>query len=96
MEPAFVALQLSATNERLRRAQEHLDAAVQAGLAHGSSVGQLERASGNLGEARLCIDEISRRIESEALAAPATRDCPSCGRSMRAEATLCGYCWKRP
>jgi hypothetical protein len=95
MEPAFVALQISATNERLRSAREHLDAAVQEGLARGASVGLIERALGNLAEARQCIDEISRTIDSEALAAPAMRDCPSCGRSGRAEATLCGYCWER-
>lgn len=26
--------------------------------------------------------------------APRMRDCPRCGRSVRAAATLCGYCWE--
>jgi hypothetical protein len=95
METAFVALQISAARDQLRRAEARIDAAIQAGRARGSSVGPLEDASGNLGEARLCIDEISRRIDAEALAAPAMRDCPSCGKSIRADATLCGYCWRR-
>jgi hypothetical protein len=27
--------------------------------------------------------------------APATRECPNCGRPGMRDATLCGYCWKK-
>jgi hypothetical protein len=27
---------------------------------------------------------------------PEKRDCPACGKSIMAAATICGYCWKKP
>lgn len=95
METSLVERQLAAAKEQIRFAQGQLDAAIQAGRAAGSNVDTLDCASGSLREAHRRIDAISRQIDAEIEAAPAMRDCSACGKSIRAQATRCGYCWEQ-
>ena len=93
METSIVGMKLVAAKDHLRLAQGQLDAAIQVGKAAGSSTDSLDSASGELREAALCIDAISADREAEP--PPLMRACPSCDRSIRAQATLCGYCWTK-
>jgi hypothetical protein len=93
MEQSFVEARVLAANERLGLAQEQLELAIQACNAGKSSVDVLNGASNKMREARTCIDEVRAHIEATAEVAPPMRDCPACKKSVRAQATLCGYCW---
>jgi hypothetical protein len=46
--------------------------------------------------AMLALDETDRLLAAPAdTAAPKRRACPFCARQVVANATLCGYCWRR-
>ena len=95
MEQSFVEAKVLAANERLGLAQEQLDLAIQACNAGKSSVDVINGASDKLREARTCIDEVRAHIEATSEVAPQMRDCPGCASRVRAQATLCGYCWTK-
>jgi hypothetical protein len=95
MENSFVETQLKAVNEQLTLAQTQIDAAMEAGLRGEPGTAALDGASGNLKAAKLSIGELSRQMEADTEPPPNLRACPACGRSIRLEATLCGYCWKK-
>jgi hypothetical protein len=95
MENSFVETKLRAANEQLILAQTQIEAAIEAGQKGEPSAAALDGASGSLKAAQLSIGEISRQIEADTEASPNLRACPACGRSIRLEATLCGYCWKK-
>ncbi|WP_104978443.1 hypothetical protein [Sorangium cellulosum] len=84
-----------AASERLGIAQEQLDAAIQAYDASRPDVEAIKGASERLREARLCIEQIQQHIDASAEVVPAKRNCPACGKTIRAQATLCGYCWTK-
>jgi hypothetical protein len=95
METAFVDTKIAAAKERLVRAGEQLGTAIRAGREGGSKVDTLEGAAESLKGAELYIDEIRQQIDADVADLPAMRDCPACGRAIRAAATLCGYCWTK-
>lgn len=95
MEPSIVENNVLAANERLSVAQEQLDAAIQTCDASTSDVAALKGVSERLREARACIDQLRQHIGASAEAVPARRNCTACGKSVRAQATLCGYCWTK-
>jgi hypothetical protein len=95
MENSFVELKLRAASDQLRLAQAGLDAAINADRAGEPNLDAMEGVSGKLSAARLSMDEIGRHLEADVEAAPLMRDCPACGKAIRAQATLCGYCWKK-
>ncbi|WP_437578320.1 hypothetical protein [Sorangium sp. So ce887] len=84
-----------AAHERLSVAQEQLDAAIRTSHASSPDVEAMNGVSERLREARACIDQIQQHIEASAEVVPSTRDCPACGKSIRAQATLCGHCWAK-
>ena len=74
---------------KLREAIAQVEGAMSAALALVQS-----------NECNVAIHELrntfSRLVKLLALGPePAVRDCPSCGRKVMREATLCGYCWSR-
>ena len=88
-------LKLRAASEELRLAQGELDAAILAAGPGALNLATMKSVSGKLSGARLSVDEVGRRLEADIEAAPVMRDCPACGKAIRAQATLCGYCWKK-
>jgi hypothetical protein len=93
MEKSFLAMKVQAAGEQIRLAQDQIDLAIQSGEAGSSSIGAMGSASENLKDARSCLDEMGRHIEIEV--EPPMRACSACGRSIRVQATLCGYCWHK-
>ncbi|WP_437663550.1 hypothetical protein [Sorangium sp. So ce1182] len=91
----MVEKKVLAANERLSVAQAQLDAAIQAHDASRPDVEAMKGVSDKLREARVCIDQIQQHIEATAEAVPSMRGCPACGKSIRAQATLCGHCWTK-
>ncbi|XYI03626.1 hypothetical protein ACMHYB_29210 [Sorangium sp. So ce1128] len=91
----MVEKKVLAANERLSVAQEQLDAAIQACDANRPDIEAMKAASERLREARVCIDNIQQHIEATAEVVPSMRGCPACGKSIRAQATLCGHCWTK-
>ncbi len=55
----------------------------------------LEQAFTTLRDARLHLSDLNELLASEQEESPAERDCPACGKSIRANARMCGYCWRR-
>jgi hypothetical protein len=95
MENSFVDLKLRAASAELRLAQGELDAAILADGAGALKLDAMKSVSGKLSGAQLNMDEIGRHLLADVEAAPQMRDCPACGSAIRAQATLCGYCWKK-
>lgn len=95
METSFVNTRIAAAKEQLVLAGGRLDTAIRAGRDGGSNVDTLESVAGSLKCAVLCIDEIRRQIEVDVADLPRLRDCPACGKIIRAAATRCGYCWTK-
>lgn len=95
MENSFVETKLRAVNAQLTLAQAQIDTAIEAGQRGEPGADALDGAAWNLKAAQFSIGEISRQIEADTEAAPNLRPCPACGRTIRLEATLCGYCWKK-
>ncbi|HTN84650.1 MAG TPA: hypothetical protein VL242_13215 [Sorangium sp.] len=91
----MVEKKVLAASERLDIAQEQLDAAIQAYDANRPDIEAMKEVSERLSEARVCIDKIQQHIEASAEVVPSMRDCPACGKSIRAQATLCGHCWAK-
>lgn len=95
MKALSIEKDVLATSERLSVTQEQLDAAILTYDASCPDVEALKVISERLREARVCIDQIQQHIEASVEVVPSRRDCPACGKSIRAQATLCGYCWTR-
>ncbi|MGK3962818.1 hypothetical protein WMF38_01335 [Sorangium sp. So ce118] len=91
----MVEKKVLAASERLDVAQEQLDAAIQAYDANRPDIEAMKGVSERLREARVCIDKIQQHIEATAEVVPSMRGCPACGKSIRAQATLCGHCWTK-
>ncbi|MGK3983691.1 hypothetical protein WME99_11685 [Sorangium sp. So ce136] len=91
----MVEKKVLAANERLSVAQEQLDAAIQAYDANRPGIEVMKEVSERLREARVCIDKIQQHLEAAAEVVPSMRGCPACGKSIRAQATLCGHCWAK-
>ncbi|WP_437932385.1 hypothetical protein WMF37_25040 [Sorangium sp. So ce291] len=91
----MVEKKVLAASERLSVAQEQLDAAIQAHDANRPDIEAMKEVSERLREARLFIDKIQQHIEATAEVVPSMRGCPACGKSIRAQATLCGHCWAK-
>ncbi|XXY49974.1 hypothetical protein WME91_02335 [Sorangium sp. So ce269] len=91
----MVEKKVLAASERLNVAQEQLDAAIQAYDANRPDIEAMKEVSERLSEARVCMDKIQQHIEASAEVVPSMRDCPACGKSIRAQATLCGHCWAK-
>ncbi|WP_437573503.1 hypothetical protein [Sorangium sp. So ce887] len=95
MKESSIEKKVLAANERLSVAQERLDAAIQTNDGSWPHAEAMKEISERLREARVCNDQVQQHIEASAGVVPSGRDCPACGTSIRAQATLCGYCWTR-
>ncbi|WP_437963845.1 hypothetical protein WMF04_29465 [Sorangium sp. So ce260] len=95
MKESSIEKNALAANERLTAAQRQLDAEIRTYDGSGPDLEAMNEISERLREARLCIDQIQQHIEASAEVVPPRRDCPACGKSIRVQATLCGYCWTR-
>jgi hypothetical protein len=52
---------------------------------------------GRLKTVMLELDETDRLLTSiDDASAPKRRGCPFCGKQIMADATLCGFCWRKP
>lgn len=55
----------------------------------------LDGAAASMVLALASLDEITRHIHADIEPAPVTVACAACGKTIRAAATLCGYCWTK-
>ena len=55
----------------------------------------LEHAFTTLRDARMHLSDLNALLAGEQEARPAERACPACNRLIRANAKLCGYCWRK-
>jgi hypothetical protein len=97
MKSEIIRAKALEANQRIRLAQDQVDVAGDACRTGALGTGPLDLAAQKLREALSAVDELLSELELEpgADVAPALRDCPSCGKSIRAQATLCGHCWTK-
>jgi len=93
METKSIKAKAIEANERIRLARSQIDLASQESRTGASCAAALEVCSRELGEAKTEIDALL--VELDLGPPPAVRPCPACGQSIRANATLCGYCWTK-
>ena len=96
MDAAMFKLKLTATNEQLTVAETQLDAGMrQLAAGSGADASALSKVFGvavdKLRDARKSIGALDELLQVEPV--EAARDCPVCKKSVRAAATLCGFCW---
>jgi hypothetical protein len=101
MDAILLKSKIQAAHEQLGIVERELDTALQAlkgstSSDNGSVAHLVTKAVDRLQQARLLVADLSGRVESKSNEAPpAEQNCPWCGKSIRAAATVCGYCWKK-
>jgi len=93
METKIIKAKAIEANERIRLARAQVNLASEESRTGASCNAALEVCSRELGEAKSELDGLLAELDSGP--PPAMRACPACGRSIRANATLCGHCWTK-
>jgi len=96
MDSEILKTKLTATNAQLTVAETQLDAGMRQLAADGggasSAVGKvLAVAFDHLRDARKSLGALDQLLLAEPV--EPTRECPRCKKTVRAAATLCGFCW---
>src|SRR6185369_7290381 len=95
METKLIMAKALEANGQLHLAQEQIGVAGEACRTGTPSADTLELAMKSLRAAQGGLDELLAELEAGIEIAPAMRECRACLRSIRAQATLCGYCWAK-
>jgi hypothetical protein len=93
METKIIEAKAIEASERIRLAGAHIDLATEQSRTGASCTDALAVSARELGEAKTALDALLAELDPGP--PPAMRACQACGRSIRANATLCGYCWTK-
>ena len=93
MEKAFIEARVRAAGDGIRLARAQIGLALQPDGAGAPPRDAMKDASATLRDVEAALDQLGRHIDLDV--APEMRACAGCGASIRALATLCGYCWTK-
>ena len=86
MDRTLFQMKLTATTKQLASAEREID--LLGSAAPAAVLDSVRKAARGL-------VELGELFNGAAESAPATRTCPTCGKTIMAAATLCGYCWTK-